>query len=444
MKKIFSGGLAVFALTACSNDEFVKENNSTNEIKFAVTTERSTRASNVYCNNNKPGSFHVHAVFEEKEYIKGDLIQGNDARTEWTNTNGTRYWPETSSTNKIDFYAHVSSEGVTMTRTIDGKYQFQNFSPNEAVSAQEDLLYAVKTGQSKPVDESHNSKVNLNFRHALSQIVFNAKNTNPDIYVEISGVSVVNVAASGTYTLPSASTDSYSTVHPNNPAENATRGSWELSTDDDWTLQEGKTARAKYSVDFTTVKLTAVDETADATSLTSANDSPTGDDVTAEYSSKAMLLLPSPEGGTTAYDIDKAVGADDSNNGTYFLVKCRIWNVSGETPDIAEDGTVNETSLWGATEAKDIMIPAKFTWEEGKKYIYTFVFGKGNGGYDPDPDPDPENPDDPTPPTPVLIPITFDMSVDEFVPVTMPDINMQKPEDNSGSGTENGGETPAA
>lgn len=422
MKKIFFGAIAALTMTACSNDELVKVNNSSNEIKFAVTTERSTRASNVYCNNNKPGSFHVHAVFDGKEYIKGDLIQGNDARTEWTNTSGTRYWPETTTDKKIDFYAHVSSEDVTMTRTNEGKYQFQNFSPATDVTEQEDLLYAVKTNQEKPVDESNNSKVNLNFRHALSQIVFNAKNTNPDIYVEISGVSVVNVAGSGTYTLPSSSTDNNNaTEHPNNPAENATRGSWKLSTDTDWTLNEGETARKQYSVDFDAVKLTAVAETADATSLTSAYDSPTGDGVTAEFSSNAMLLLPSPNDGTTAYDVTKAVNSTESNNGTYFLLNCRIWNVAGITPDIAEDGTVNETVLWGESEPKDIMIPATFTWEEGKKYIYTFVFGKGNGGYNPDPDPE-----NPTPPTPVLIPITFDMSVDEFVPVVVDDIVMDK------------------
>ena len=71
--------------------------------------------------------------------------------------------------------------------------------------------------------------------------------------------------------------------------------------------------------------------------------------------------------------------------------------------------------MWGKENAgtyvaKELAIPADFTWEQGKKYIYTFVFGKGNGGYDPDPDPS-------DPATPVLVPITFDITVDDFIPV---------------------------
>lgn len=68
-----------------------------------------------------------------------------------------------------------------------------------------------------------------------------------------------------------------------------------------------------------------------------------------------------------------------------------------------------------------------FQWEEGKKYTYTFVFGKGHGGYDPDPeDPDP-NPDDPYVPDPVLVPITFEVSVDEFIPVVGEEITGEVP-----------------
>ena len=45
---------------------------------------------------------------------------------------------------------------------------------------------------------------------------------------------------------------------------------------------------------------------------------------------------------------------------------------------------------------------------QGKKYIYTLIFGEG-GGYKPEPDPD-----DPDKPEPVLVPITFNVTVDAF------------------------------
>ena len=64
--------------------------------------------------------------------------------------------------------------------------------------------------------------------------------------------------------------------------------------------------------------------------------------------------------------------------------------------------------LWGAANTpKKLAIPVAFNWEQGKKYIYTLVFGEGNGGYEPDPE-------DPTP-DPVLVPITFTVTVDDFV-----------------------------
>ena len=46
----------------------------------------------------------------------------------------------------------------------------------------------------------------------------------------------------------------------------------------------------------------------------------------------------------------------------------------------------------------------------GKKYIYTFVFGEGNGGYDGGADPDDPSPSE----EPVLTPITYTVTVDDF------------------------------
>ena len=97
-------------------------------------------------------------------------------------------------------------------------------------------------------------------------------------------------------------------------------------------------------------------------------------------------------------------------------MKCQIYNVAGTTVNKNTD-----VCLWGNGGAEDVAIPVALNWEQGKKYIYTFVFGDGNGGYDPDPDdPDPD-------PTPVLVPITFEVTVDDFVPVTEEEVKMDKP-----------------
>lgn len=65
-------------------------------------------------------------------------------------------------------------------------------------------------------------------------------------------------------------------------------------------------------------------------------------------------------------------------------------------------------SLVGETVAETDQ-PAAQVWKQGKRYVYTLIFGEG-GGFNPE-NPDPENPD----PEPVLVPITFDVTVDNFV-----------------------------
>ena len=81
-----------------------------------------------------------------------------------------------------------------------------------------------------------------------------------------------------------------------------------------------------------------------------------------------------------------------------------------------DDYADGDVCLWGkqdeegAWTTKELAIPVAFDWQQGKKYVYTLVFGEGNGGYDPDPEPDP----DPEDPDPVLVPITFEITVDDF------------------------------
>ena len=99
------------------------------------------------------------------------------------------------------------------------------------------MLYAVKLNQTRTTTETgtgdepvvvEGAPVSLNFRHALSQIVFQAKNTNPNLYVEISGVKLVNVDDKGNYTLPEKDTDAIQVVTGGeiDPVTDQSRGSW--------------------------------------------------------------------------------------------------------------------------------------------------------------------------------------------------------------------------
>lgn len=385
------------AMASCSQDETIGINHDGDEITFNVVTNNATRAADVFCNQNLPGGFYVSAISDGKTYIDGDHVTGSNGN--WTNTSGTRYWPETP----VDFYAHVNGE-AWYTWSVDGAgkatAKFENFAVDGTVADQVDLLYAVKTGQKKA-----DGKVNLNFRHALSQIVFQAKNTNANLYVEIAGVSVANVGGTNTFTFPSANTE-INIVHQDTvPGDDGVYETGEFGSityGDSWgSWAELTQGTKKYDVNF---DKTPVEGNNTLVALTTANDAGK------EYNSKAMLLLPQT---TTAWSPETHPDPKKENTGSYLLVDCAIFNVAGD--DYAEG---DDVCLWGkqdeegAWTTKELAIPVAFDWQQGKKYVYTLVFGEGNGGYNPDPeDPDPEKPE------PVLVPIKFEIKVDEFVPV---------------------------
>lgn len=372
MKKIVLIVPALMALAAasCTKSEVLETNSG--EIRFNVVANSATKAADVYCNNNMPGEFMVYAVSDDKTYIDGDRIVRNGS--DWENQSGVRYWPET----EVDFYAHVNA-GDAFIWSGSSAPTVENFTPSTTVADQVDLLYAVKTKQSK-----QDTPVELNFRHALSQIVFNAKNTNANLYVEIAGVKVANVGGTNTFTYPETDTDSKFVSHDGTGTLPDTgAGSWAVLTSGD----------ASYEVNFNAIPVFGNSTVVD---LTTANDSGK------EFNSQAMLLLPQT---TTAWVPSKDSNTpSEKNTGSYFLIDCAIWNVAGTAVDKDTD-----VQLWGeGGNTKELSIPVAFTWKQGKKYIYTLVFGQGNGGYDPDPDPD--DPD----PKPVLVPIDFTVSVDDF------------------------------
>lgn len=378
------------AMASCSQDETIGINHDGDEITFNVVTNNATRAENVFCNQNLPGGFYVSAISDGKTYIDKDYVTGSNGN--WTNTSGTRYWPETA----VDFYAHVN--GGDAYKWNNGSPKFEGFTVNNTVGSQVDLLYAVKTDQSKA-----GGKVNLNFRHALSQIVFQAKNTNANLYVEIAGVSVVNVGGTNTFTFPLANTEANIVDHDENADgvyEDGEFGS-SINYDASWGTWEALTqGTEQYNVDF---DKTPVPGTNTLVSLTTKNED--GE----EYNSNAMLLLPQ---NTTAWDPEaNPLPGAAGNTGSYLLVDCAIFNVAGT--DYAEG---DDVCLWGKPQGsgwttKELAIPVAFDWKQGKKYVYTLVFGEGNGGYDPDPDPEDPDPEDPNP---VLVPITFEITVDDF------------------------------
>lgn len=398
-KSLFLVAIAATALASCTSDELVQVNNG-NEIKFAIAADNDSRAATVFCNANLMPGFQVYAGYQNEgawsTFIEEDLItvlsDGKCTQSE------TRYWPEKGT---LDFYGlvNLNGDGYTLesASNLDDQITWgvetpvvNDFTPNADVTKQTDLLYAVATGKS-----SSSAPVMMNFRHALSQIEFRAKNDNPALQVFVSAVRIGQTYAKGSYTLPKLSTeenlvdhtvdkdDDYAAAH-----ENANRGTWAVNTNE----------KADYYVPFNEVSV-AYGTTQDLTISTDG----------AQTNNNSLLLIPAMEAGSATTAWDPASDNNTAYNGTYIAVYCKILNVAGDSYDANTDVAVLHEG-WA-------VIPASFKWKQGKKYIYTINFTKGgNGGYEETPV-DPSKPEVPGTPTdtPVLTGIEFQVTLDDFL-----------------------------
>ena len=110
-----------------------------------------------------------------------------------------------------------------------------------------------------------------------------------------------------------------------------------------------------------------------------------------------------------------------------LLVNCQIKDTDSDIQLWPEEGEFGDVAISLSNPTNDPNKEDGDTshdrWMQGKKYIYTLIFGEG-GGYKPDPD----DPDEPDKPTPVLVPITFTVTVDEFQDGGEYNLNVNDPE----------------
>lgn len=384
-KSLIIAAMAVFAMASCSKDQVVDVQK--NEISYSVVTDNATKAEAVYCANNLMSSFTVYAQTNAgAAYIMGDVVESTDGST-WTNKSGsTRYWPEIGT---LDFYAIVNGEMAftPSTETTAEVGKIASFTPATEVAKQVDLLYAVDVDKAKA-----GAQAVLNFRHALSQIEFQAKNMNKNLYVEITNVKVGNVYKTGSYVLPNAATTVKFVDHTQaTNVTDLTRGAWTFGEDKE-SYTVGVTTNGSGLLNTSTAVAAVPYNESAVVALTTSTDA---SDDTRDFG-KSMLLLPTVNiadaDGLEAWDGTKETL---ENGGAYIGVECTFYNVATSGADPAADNITEIQSTWA-------YLPVNIKWEEGKKYIYTFIFTtNGDGGKDPEGDD-------------VLTPIQYTVTVDDF------------------------------
>lgn len=344
-----AAGTIALMLSSCSADVPIANNTTDGAISYNVVTVNQTRALNSYDQNQKPMQFKVWASLydgtqvTEPFYINGDDIISTDG-DKYFAKGGAQYWPHGG---ELYFYAIADKDNSETNNTKsnpkfvitnDTVASVENYTINSQASQQLDLMYAVQK------DAAHNHDVNLNFRHALSQICFKAKNENSESIITIKSITVKNVLSEGSYTLPtettitgnSATADDGANPHGTwNYTENRT--DYKISFEDD---EINLSCNKDYVPDLTDLSVVTKDGNKDIT--------------------KVLNLLPQTM-------------AIDSENPISLELAIEVYK---KNDDGTKDKLLFPPTSTNSDENQTIVIPLSTDWKEGTRYTYTLIFAK--------------------------------------------------------------------
>ncbi len=401
MKKIFYLAIpALLALGACSQDSVVEVKEG-NAISFAPVASKSLRTAE---NHTTAGltEFNTSAFTGLSTFFQNEKVSKDGGA--WK-AEHTYFWPTNDA---LSFYSYAPLDFTKSKATVevtDTNKQIKDFTIPYESKDQQDPIYAVNANEN--LLAHLNTPVEVNFRHATSRILFKAKNTNPNLKIEIASVRIAYIKGKGTFTFPEETTKTHlsSDTHYQTE-EDATWGKWNL-VDDSFTYTKATTEYSAINARGQGRFLTLEGKT-DEAQLISTDEA------------SWLQVLPQEVTGW-----DPVTDPRNEKKGAYFLVQCYIYQKK-----TAKDGTEVWDKLFSGRITKfsypgEVAIPFNARWRQGTTYVYTFVFGDGAGWYPPQPTTPIEDPGkNPkvTPPThpdpdkgvPVLNPVKFSVTVDEY------------------------------
>ena len=308
---IVFAALALLA-ASCTKTELVScdAQGSQRGIGFSAYTAKPTKAAQTDVQTSNFTSFEVSAIGNNALYFDNVTFEKN-AEGVWAST-PVYFWPAYA----LDFYAYNTPAKGHFSRAISTGEQTLSFKPSTVLAEQEDLVAAYAPDQTDP-----SGATDLTFNHYLTQLVVNAKSSNSNYTVEVSGVKVANLKDSLTF---------------------------------------------KFSTEKAAVSAGAVDQ-----------------DYTSEYTAKTLGADPTEvmvaTGNGKWYLVPQTVTAwnqetdkTNSSNGTYLALKVKITSKGG-----ALIYPKSGDSAWMA-----VPVPSALKFEQGKKYNVTLDFFKNKGaGY---------------------------------------------------------------
>ena len=190
--------MAVIAISACSKDEIIKENQEA--IAFGdMFVNNATKAIDpsygVSGGTNQLTKFNVYGtaaingntinVYSGEE-VTGTVGVGN----EWKCTTKTQYWLPGAAYN-FAALVDVEKDDLTLSSNLPASFTYD-------VTSQKDVLYATATATGK---QSGNLPVNFDFNHLLSKALFTFTNTDKAANLTVSNIKIEGLSTTGTYTM---------------------------------------------------------------------------------------------------------------------------------------------------------------------------------------------------------------------------------------------------
>lgn len=340
----------LMGMTACHTTEILDQREE-GKIVLRTSVANATKATSLSADYLRTQGFHVAAfkgpVAETDVENVFDLDLGGDQYRE-----DGYYVPYFWGDETLHFYAwYPRSEDGTNgagTLSIDTDHGYAiTYTPAESAALQKDLSVAYNTGNK---EDNGSTGVNLNFRHALSQveIVVNNGSTIADNTVIVKGLKVGNVIKSGTMVMPVITTEEAATE------ENLLTGLWHGNERTDAVDKNIRTYTIRHDSPITIVR---------------------GTQQSVMGSGGNWMVVPQAATEATAWN------PADGGAGDKMYIALLVKLMQGattvfprtETPDVDKDGDY----AWTA-----VPIPADATLEAGKKYTFTltFIINTGNAG----------------------------------------------------------------
>ena len=338
---------AAVLLSGCSDNELASVGDgigtsAQNAIGFHVVGNKAETRANIINTSEdlKKTDFNVFA-YKNNKGADGDIFMGDkenenslygvnikykNDKWDYNDPTELRYWPSTA----LNFYAvnpgstnffswTFTNEAKQITYACFDEYAKDN-KGNYSSAKNIDVMYAVAKDQSQT---NNNGIVKFNFKHILSQVVFQAKTQYANMEVEIKALSIHNFYGGGTFTIPEGE-----------PSQT----NWK------------PTPLTYHSNGFTAV----MDQSIKVNKT---------DEVTNISTQGPMLLVPQK---LTKWDRTGNTEAANTAKQSYLKITCKI----------KQSGAY----LFGDdTNFGVLYVPFGADWQPGKRYIYTLIFG---GGFD--------------------------------------------------------------